>query len=139
MFLSKFMGRKITEKAAVVNNSAYSSTLAVNNSGSKIVLSSAPVDLMQLNKGIAYACNNMIAKYVASTPLHLYKSNKSGKKDFMWPATQMGDQIMSRLAAKGFTYPYSHIAYDTGHQGFIQKKECWSVISDFLKKNYAPN
>ena len=63
----------------------------------------------------------------------------SGKKDFMWPATKMSEQIMSRLTTKGFTYPYSHIAYDSGHQGFIQNKECWSVISDFLKKNYPPS
>lgn len=63
----------------------------------------------------------------------------SGRKDAMWPATQMSEQIMSRLMTKGFTYPHSHIAYNTGHQGFIQKKECWRLISDFLKKNYAPS
>jgi uncharacterized protein len=62
----------------------------------------------------------------------------SGKRDNMWPATQMCEQMMSRLAARGFAYPNVHIAYDAGHQGYIQKKDCWKAIAGFLKDHYAP-
>jgi uncharacterized protein len=62
----------------------------------------------------------------------------SGKRDNMWPATQMCEQMMSRLAARGFAYPNVHIAYDAGHQGYIQKKDCWKAIAGFLKDHDAP-
>jgi pimeloyl-ACP methyl ester carboxylesterase len=61
----------------------------------------------------------------------------SGKRDQMWPSTAMSEQVMSRLAARGFAYPHEHIAYDAGHSGYIMKKECLQAISGFLKANFA--
>jgi uncharacterized protein len=62
----------------------------------------------------------------------------SGKSDKMWPATLMCEQMTSRLAARGFIHPYQHIAFDSGHQGYIQKKETWVPITNFLQANYPP-
>jgi uncharacterized protein len=62
----------------------------------------------------------------------------SGRRDQMWPSTEMCEQIMSRLKANGFSYPMNHISYDSGHNGYMLKKEVWMTIGDFLKTNYAP-
>ncbi len=43
----------------------------------------------------------------------------SGESDQLWPSTPMADAVMSRLDAKGFRWPHSHLAYgDAGHAGF---------------------
>lgn len=57
----------------------------------------------------------------------------SGKRDQMWPSTAMCEQIIRRLEACGFGYPYQHVAYDASHTGYILKKECWRVITTFLQ------
>jgi dienelactone hydrolase len=61
----------------------------------------------------------------------------SGKRDQMWPASDMCKQILGRLAAKGFAHHYEHIAYNTGHNGYLMKKECWRAISGLLKDHYV--
>ncbi len=48
----------------------------------------------------------------------------SGRNDKMWPSTTMSELIISRLSAKGFAYPYKHIAYDAGHNNYILKPAC---------------
>jgi predicted esterase len=60
----------------------------------------------------------------------------SGKRDKMWPSTEMSEQITNRLTAKGFVYPYKHIAYDAGHNNYILKPACLQEIYGFLKENY---
>ena len=60
----------------------------------------------------------------------------SGKGDKMWPSTEMSEQILNRLIAKGFVYPYKHIAYDAGHNNYILKPACLQEIYGFLKENY---
>ena len=60
----------------------------------------------------------------------------SGKHDKMWPSTEMSEQVMSRLAAKGFSHPYKHIAYNAGHNNYILKPACLQEIYGFLKDNY---
>jgi pimeloyl-ACP methyl ester carboxylesterase len=61
----------------------------------------------------------------------------SGKRDKMWPSTEMSEQIMSRLAARGFAYPYKHIAYDAGHNNYILKPACLQEIVGFLQEHYS--
>jgi uncharacterized protein len=63
----------------------------------------------------------------------------SGKRDKMWPSTMMSEQVISRLAAKGFAYPYKHIAYDAGHNNYILKPACLQEIVGFLQEHYPPN
>jgi uncharacterized protein len=93
-----------------------------------------------LRKQGEQALQNKIEVEKASIPVEKIQGAlllMSGKRDKMWPATQMCEQMMSRLAARGFIYSYEHIAYDVGHQGYIQKKDCWRAIAGFLKDHYA--
>src|SRR4030042_447531 len=60
----------------------------------------------------------------------------SGKRDKMWPSTEMREQVTNRLIAKGFVYPYKNIAYDAGHNNYILKPACLQEIYGFLKENY---
>lgn len=61
----------------------------------------------------------------------------SGKRDLLWPATCMGEQIEERLTAKGFEHHYEHMAVDTDHFGLIINRACWRKVFDFLQENYA--
>ena len=61
----------------------------------------------------------------------------SGKRDLLWPATYMSEQIEKRLIAKGFERHFEHITYDTGHNGLLMNRSCWRKVFDFLQKNYA--
>jgi hypothetical protein len=60
----------------------------------------------------------------------------SGRRDQMWPSTYMSEQIIDRLAAKGFSYPYEHMAFDANHSSYLLKADCLQKIYSFLKKNY---
>lgn len=60
----------------------------------------------------------------------------SGRRDQMWPSTEMSQQILTRLAEKGFAHHSEHIAYDTGHNGYLIKRECWQAIGNFLKHHF---
>lgn len=57
----------------------------------------------------------------------------SGKKDVIWPSTEMSEQIMNRLEEHRYPFPYQHIAYDAGHNIRV---ESWPDILSFLKKHY---
>jgi len=39
----------------------------------------------------------------------------SGREDRVWPSTDASEKIVARLREQGFTHPYAHLAYDTGH------------------------
>ncbi|MDV7391078.1 acyl-CoA thioester hydrolase/BAAT C-terminal domain-containing protein, partial [Arthrospira platensis SPKY1] len=60
----------------------------------------------------------------------------SGKRDLLWPATCMSEQIGERLTTKGFEHPYEHMAVDTDHFGLIINRACWRKVFDFLQENY---
>lgn len=60
----------------------------------------------------------------------------SGRWDRVWPATNMGEMIMSRLKEKQFDYHHEHIAYKTGHNGIILKKDSWRNVFNFLEEYY---
>ena len=61
----------------------------------------------------------------------------SGKRDLLWPATWMSEQIEKRLKAKGFEHHYEHMAVDTNHFGLIIKRACWRKVFTFLQENYV--
>lgn len=61
----------------------------------------------------------------------------SGKRDQMWPSTDMSEVIMECLKSNDFKYYYEHISYDTGHNGIIMNKECWRKIFSFLESHFA--
>jgi hypothetical protein len=60
----------------------------------------------------------------------------SGRRDELWPATDMCEQMLSRLAAKGFGHHFEHIAFNAGHNGYLWKAECWQAIRGFLREHY---
>lgn len=43
----------------------------------------------------------------------------SSKMDTMWPSEPAAEQIMERLRAKEFSYPYQHLCYDYGSHLFV--------------------
>lgn len=43
----------------------------------------------------------------------------SSKMDTMWPSGPAAEQIVERLRAKGFAYPYRHLCYDYGSHLFV--------------------
>jgi hypothetical protein len=61
----------------------------------------------------------------------------SGKRDSLWPATSMSEQILKRLIAKGFKHYYEHMVVDTNHTGLIIRRNCWKKVFDFLREHYA--
>jgi uncharacterized protein len=60
----------------------------------------------------------------------------SGKRDSLWPSTDMSEQIKMRLKTKEFKYHYEHLAIDTSHNGLIINRACWRMVFDFLKEYY---
>jgi fermentation-respiration switch protein FrsA (DUF1100 family) len=61
----------------------------------------------------------------------------SGKRDSLWPATTMSEQILKRLTAKSFEHYYEHMAVNTDHTGLIVRRTCWRKVFDFLREHYA--
>lgn len=61
----------------------------------------------------------------------------SGVQDRLWPYAVMGEQIISRLKAKGFDKHYEHIVFDTGHNGIVMNKDFWRKILKFLNNHFA--
>jgi dienelactone hydrolase len=44
----------------------------------------------------------------------------SGKADALWPSTEMSEQVIARLDARGFKHKHQHLAYDdAGHSGVV--------------------
>jgi len=56
----------------------------------------------------------------------------SGKRDRLWPAAEMSEQIMSRLNAHDFIYPHEHLALGGGHNQIVMNKNSWRKIFDLL-------
>jgi len=59
----------------------------------------------------------------------------SGKRDRLWPAAEMSGQIMGRLKAHDFIYPYEHLALEGGHNQIVMNKNSWRKIFEFLGAN----
>ncbi len=57
----------------------------------------------------------------------------SGKNDDQWPASEMSDQIVSRLQQNNFKYFYSHIKLEGGH---IAPLENFDHVYDFLEIHF---
>jgi uncharacterized protein len=60
----------------------------------------------------------------------------SGKHDRLWPAAEMSEQIMDRLKAHDFVYPYEHLVLGGGHNQIVINKNSWSKIFDFLSAHF---
>jgi len=59
----------------------------------------------------------------------------SGKKDAIWPSTEMSERIIQRLADNRYKFPFQHISYDAGHNIRV---ESWPDLLRFIKTHY-PN
>jgi len=59
----------------------------------------------------------------------------SGKADTMWPSTPMCEQIISRLSANSFPFPYRHEALECGH-GVGMAETFWPLVNGFIKENF---
>lgn len=57
----------------------------------------------------------------------------SATEDEMWPSSFMSEEIMKRLKAHEFSYPYQHIAIEGGHS---EPLDHFDLIFDFLKTNF---
>jgi len=57
----------------------------------------------------------------------------SGKIDDQWPATEMSEQIISRLENKDYKYFYSHIPLDGGHIAPLQH---FDLVHAFLEQHF---
>lgn len=57
----------------------------------------------------------------------------SGKRDGIWPSTEMSRRIIQRLKKKRYRYPFTHISYDAGHNIRVIS---WPDILYFLQKHY---
>jgi uncharacterized protein len=96
--------------------------------------------LLRLRKMHENALQNTVGAKNASIQVESVQGSillVSGKRDQMWPATDMSEIIMERLKSKDFKYYYEHISYDTGHNGIIMYKDCWRKISSFLEGHFA--
>ena len=60
----------------------------------------------------------------------------SGKRDRLWPAAAMSEQIMDRLKAHDFIYPHEHFALDGGHNQIVINRNTWRKIFDFLNTQF---
>jgi pimeloyl-ACP methyl ester carboxylesterase len=61
----------------------------------------------------------------------------SGARDRLWPATQMGEQIVKRLKVAGVKNHYEHKVFNSGHNGIVMNKNSWRRIFDFLEEHFA--
>ncbi|MFM8912863.1 MAG: acyl-CoA thioester hydrolase/BAAT C-terminal domain-containing protein [Flammeovirgaceae bacterium] len=59
----------------------------------------------------------------------------SGKADEQWPATEMSDQMMKRLARHHFKHRYRHLAFEGGHAVPLQHMDSvWTFLQAELAR-----
>ncbi|MCX6064669.1 MAG: dienelactone hydrolase [Chloroflexi bacterium] len=59
----------------------------------------------------------------------------SGRKDTLWPSMPMCEQIVNRLAADPFPYPYQHVVIGEGH-GVQNVETFWPIVTGFLREHF---
>jgi hypothetical protein len=59
----------------------------------------------------------------------------SGQADTLWPSTPMSEQIVSRLAANRFPFPYRHVVLESGHN-VSRAGTFWPIVTDFLQEHF---
>ena len=127
---------------------------SISSLGPSFTLGGKPLPYMAGEPAIASELTGLSqAAPVRSTPLFLYRLRDtaavaraairveriqapvllvSAKDDGLWPSSHMGDQVMARLKAHNFRYPYTHLAYEgAGH--FISRPYLSVITPD------APN
>ena len=58
----------------------------------------------------------------------------SGIQDEQWPATDMSDQIVGRLQAHHFFYPYEHVKLEGGHTApLLHFEKIHAFLEEHLK------
>ena len=60
----------------------------------------------------------------------------SGRQDTMWPSTPMCEEVVNRLAANRFPFPYQHVVFETGHS-LPKAKAFWPTIIGYLQEHFA--
>jgi pimeloyl-ACP methyl ester carboxylesterase len=59
----------------------------------------------------------------------------SGREDTLWPSMPMCEQIVNRLAAKHFQFPYQHVVIESGH-GVQNMETFWPIVTGFLQDHF---
>jgi pimeloyl-ACP methyl ester carboxylesterase len=59
----------------------------------------------------------------------------SGRDDTLWPSTPMCEQIINRLAANRFPFPYQHIVIESGH-GVQSVESFWPIVTGYLQEHF---
>jgi hypothetical protein len=54
----------------------------------------------------------------------------------MWPAVQMGEQLMARLGENEYDFPFRHECFNTGHNGLLINRGMWRKVFEFLGDNF---
>jgi len=118
-------------------------TIAANTSswqynGAEVPYVPAPFEtIVPAIKGDLYAAFSMMLENTAAVEraeIEVEKINGpvlllSGKADDQWPATEMSDQIMQRLARHHFTHRYRHLAFEGGHAVPLQHMDSvWAFL-----------
>lgn len=91
---------KVTKKSANLSNHSYISLGCNYVEGIYADTSTAPAQLLTHNKDFVYACNNKIAQYLASVPIHLYAIVPQGQK--IWNAHKAINKDQFKLLTKKF-------------------------------------
>jgi hypothetical protein len=60
----------------------------------------------------------------------------SGRQDTVWPCAPMCEQVVNRLAANHFPFPYQHVAFDAGHL-VMMEKAFWPTVTGYLQEHFA--
>jgi pimeloyl-ACP methyl ester carboxylesterase len=59
----------------------------------------------------------------------------SGREDTMWPSTPMCEEIVNRLTANRFPFPYQHVVLESGH-GVQSAEAFWPIVTDYLREHF---
>jgi uncharacterized protein len=92
----------------------------------------------QRTRMFAEALRNASAVTDAAIPVERAKAALlliSFTHDQIWPSALMAGQIMDRLIAANFSFPYQHIAYEAKHCD-CGLEPCWSAVVDFLRGQF---
>ena len=59
----------------------------------------------------------------------------SGREDTLWPSTPMCEQVVSRLSANRFAFPYRHVVMESGH-GVESVEGFWPTVTAYLEEHF---
>jgi alpha-beta hydrolase superfamily lysophospholipase len=62
----------------------------------------------------------------------------SARNDRLWPAVDMGEEIMRRLEASDFPHPHKHVIFGGGHGTLVMNRDAWRAIFASLEASLQP-